>query len=148
MDVSDFSAAGIRAALARKAKAKAAEERAHRERVAAEHQAMRDAFDKQELPPDALERVMSLVMKAVELGEKEALVYHFPSEFMKDSGRCLTSHHGDWRAQMTGAAARAVAAFDAQLAPRGFALRAGILDYRDGMPGDVGFWIGWQEEEG
>ena len=147
MSHSDFSAAGIRAMLQRKRDEKAAEERAFHERTLAERAAMHDAFEKQDVPPDVMERVMRIVTRAIEQGEKEALVLRFPSEFMKDSGRSLTSHVGDWKGQLSGAAARAHAWFETELAPRGFTLRAGILDYRDGMPGDAGFFLGWAEAE-
>jgi len=147
MDTADFSADGIRAMLARKAEAKAAEEREHQAQVAAHHAAMHAAFEQQDLPPDALARVMHLVQKAIDRGEKEALVFRFPSEFMKDSGRSLTSHYGDWHTQLTGAAARAYGFYRRELAPRGFTLRAGILDYPDGIPGDAGFFLGWHQDE-
>jgi hypothetical protein len=147
MPQSEFSAAGIRAMLARKREERLAEERHWRETMAAEHAALHRAFEEREVPPDAMERVSGMVQKAIESGEKEALVFRFPSEFMQDSGRSLTSHLGDWRGQMTGAAAKAIAFFDRELAPRGFHLRAGILDYKDGMPGDVGFWLRWDEDE-
>jgi len=143
MDISDFTAGGIRAALERRYAAKQAAERAALAHQAAEHAALHAAFDAQDLPADTLDRVAAMVGRAIELGEKEALVMRFPSDFMKDSGRSLSSHSGDWAAQLTGVAARAQAFFERELAPRGFTLRAGIVEYKDGMPGDAGFWLRW-----
>jgi hypothetical protein len=62
---------------------------------------------------------------------------------MTDSGRSITSHSADWPSHLTGFAARAYAAFQAQLAPRGFTMGAQIIDYPGGMPGDVGMFLHW-----
>lgn len=147
MDPNDFTADGIRARLQQKRDAQRAEERAQREATAAQHGALREAFEKQELPPDALQRVMLLVDRAIEGGLKEALVYRFPSDFMKDSGRSITSKIGDWTQQLTGAASRAHTFFKSELEPRGFSLRVRIVEYKDGMPGDVGFYLLWDKPE-
>ncbi len=144
MDTAQFTAAGIRAALERKQAEKAAAERVFREQRAAEHEALHKAFDAQALAPDVMERVMTVVHRAIEIGEKEALVLRFPSDFMKDGGRSLTSGIGDWEAQLTGIAARGAAWFHRELEPRGFKVRPAILDYdKDGIPGDVGLFLRW-----
>jgi hypothetical protein len=147
MDPKDFTADGIRARLQRKRDAQRAEERVQREAAASHHAALHEAFEKRELPPDALERVMLLVDRAIENGLKEALVYRFPSDFMNDSGRSITSRIGDWTQHLTGGASRAHAFFKSELEPRGFSLRAGIVEYKDGMPGDVGFYLIWDKPE-
>jgi hypothetical protein len=138
-----FSVAGIRAAVERRQAEKAAAERAARDHHAAEQATLHAAFEKQELPPDTMAKVEAAVRRAIELGDHEALVFRFPSDYMTDSGRSLSSHIGDWRAHLTGLAARAVDFYDRELAPLGFELRAGIVDYQDGIPGDAGFWLRW-----
>jgi hypothetical protein len=144
MDVAQFTAAGIRAAIERKHAEKAEAERRHREKQAAEHATLHESFEKQEVGPHAMERVMAVVQRAIELGEKEALVLRFPSDFMKDQGRSVTSHSDDWASQLTGFAARGAAWFRQELEPRGFRIRAAILDYdKDGIPGDVGLFLRW-----
>jgi hypothetical protein len=143
MDLNNFTADSIRARLQHKRDARRAEERAHRDSAAAQQAALHDAFEKRELPPDALQRVMVLVDRASEADLTEVLVYRFPSEFMNDSGRSITSHVGDWAEQLTGAARVAYAFFKSDLEPRGFSLRAGIVDYKNDMPGDVGFYLHW-----
>ena len=145
MDPKDFTADGIRARLQRKRDAERAKERSQHAAAAAQQAALREAFESQELPPDALQRVMLMVDRAIESGLKEVLVYRFPSDFMNDSGRSITSHIGDWRQHLTGGARRAHAFFKSELEPRGFLLHAGIVEYKDGMPGDVGFYLVWEK---
>jgi hypothetical protein len=147
MELKEFTADGIRARLEKKREARRAEEQAMRDAAAAHRKALHEAFEKQQLPPDALERVMRLVNHAIDDGQKEALAYRFPSDFMKDSGRSITSQIGDWTQQLTGAARIAYDFYTRELEPRGFTLRACILDYKDDMPGDVGFYLGWGKDE-
>jgi hypothetical protein len=147
MDPKDFTAEGIRARLQRQRDALRAEERAQHEGAAVQHAALREAFDKQEVPPDALQRVMLMVDRAINNGHKEALVFRFPSDYMDDSGRSITSGYGDWTQRLTGAARRAHAFFKSELEPRGFQLRPGIVEYKEGMPGDVGFYLRWEKLE-
>lgn len=145
MDPNDFSVKSIRARLQRVRQAKLAEEEAHRAAHAAEQASLREAFDAQQVPANALSRVIATVERAIRNGEKEALVFRFPSDFMNDSGRSITSHYGDWTTQLTGAASRAYAFFKAELAPRGFQLKARIVSYTEGIPGDVGLFLSWEE---
>ena len=147
MDSKDFTADGIRVRLQRKRDAERAKEQSQHNAAAVQQAALREAFENQELPPDALQRVMLVVDHAIENGLKEALVYRFPSDFMNDSGRSITSHIGDWRQHLTGAAHRAHTFFESELKPRGFLLHAGIVEYKDGMPGDVGFYLVWDKPE-
>jgi hypothetical protein len=147
MDPKEFTADGIRARLQRTREAQRAQERAQHEGAAAHHAALREAFDKREVPPDALQRVMLMVERAMANGDKAALVFRFPSDYMDDSGRSITSGYGDWTQRLTGAARLAHAFFKSELEPRGFHLRAGIVEYKDGMPGDVGFYLSWEKSE-
>jgi hypothetical protein len=145
LSLDDFTADGVHAFLAQQAEAKRAEAAAHVAHARLEREKLRAAFEEQELPPDALQRVLALVQKALEADPraKEAMMLHFPSEFMADSGRSITSHNPDWAVQLTGFAARAHAAFIKELAPRGFDMAAQIIDYPGGMPGDVGLFLRW-----
>lgn len=106
---------------------------------------MRLEFEKQEIPPDALGHVLGLVQKAIEADPRatEVMVVHFPSDFMSDSGRSVTSHSLDWPQHLTGVAARAYSFFQKELAPRGFRLGAQVIDYPNGMRGDVGLFLRW-----
>jgi hypothetical protein len=88
-----------------------------------------------------------VVRRAVEAGEKEALVLRFPSEWLPDQGRSITSHDPEWRAKLTGFPKRAHDFYMRELAPRGFQLKAQILDWPGGIPGDVGWFLAWKHPE-
>lgn len=145
LTLDDFTAEGVHAFLARQAEARRAQDAAQAAHARTERETLRAAFEAQELPADGLDRVLALVRRALEADPhaKEVMVLHFPSEFMADSGRSITSHDPDWARHLTGFAARAYAAFVKDLAPRGFQLGAQVIDYPGGMPGDVGLFLRW-----
>jgi hypothetical protein len=142
-----FSADSIRAHIARTKEAAAAEKRAHEAAAKAERETLHAAFLEREVPPDALDRLAVLVRKAVEAGEKQALVFRFPSEWLPDQGRAITNHEKNWHEKLDGAAKRAYEYYERELAPRGFQLRAEIVDWPGGMPGDVGLFLQWKRPE-
>ena len=113
----------------------------------AEQAKLREAFEAREIAPDALDRVASLVRRAVNAGEKEALVMRFPSEWLPDQGRSITSHDPAWRERLSGFPKRAYEFFERELAPRGFQVKTQILDWPGGIPGDVGWFLTWKRPE-
>ena len=116
------------------------------EAARAEQEKLHKHFLADEIPADAMDRVASMVRKAVEAGEGEALLFQFPSTWLPDEGRSITSHAADWHEHLAGLAQRAYVYFERNLKPKGFGLAAKILDWPNGMPGDVGLFLQWKKE--
>lgn len=95
---------------------------------------------------DELEMIRRLVMNAVKNGEFEALVYTFPSDLCTDSGRAINSSAAHWPETLQGKARELYDRFQANAKPRGFKLKAMIVNFPGGMPGDVGFFLNWAPE--
>jgi hypothetical protein len=114
-------------------KRKADEERDH----------LRDAFITRDLHPDVFERVSRAVKSAAERGERELLALRFSSEFCTDGGRAINSFEPDWPKTLTGFAKRAHEFWQKELEPHGYKLRAQIMDFPGGMPGDIGIFLRW-----
>ena len=114
-------------------KRKADEERHH----------LHDAFMAREIHPDVLKRVSALVRDAAERGEREVLALRFPSEYCTDGGRAINSFEPDWPESLTGFGKRAYEFWQKELEPQGYKLRAQIMDFPGGMPGDVGMFLKW-----
>ena len=123
--------AQLREALEKKRKAD--EERHH----------LRDAFMAEEFPPDVFERASRMVKGAAERGEREVLALRFPSEYCTDGGRAINNFEPDWPETLTGFANRAYEFWQKELEPQGYKLRAQIMDFPGGMPGDVGMFLRW-----
>lgn len=104
---------------------------------------MHDAFMSREVHPEALARVMAVVRRAAEQGKSEIMLIQFPSQYCSDRGRAINNAEPDWPKSLDGFARRAYEAYERSLKPHGYKLRARILDYPGGKPGDVGLFLGW-----
>jgi len=122
---------------------KAAEATARLRKTDEEQKQLHDAFMAQEIRPDAKERINTAVRRAVEGGLSEVQVMTFPSSWTTDHGRRINNNESDWPDSLDGFAKRAYAYFDKELQPLGYKLRAQILSYPGGMPGDVGLFLSW-----
>ena len=87
--------------------------------------------------------IRRVVMQAVTAGKLEALVYTFPSELCTDSGRAINSADPDWPATLQGKAKELFDVYKAVAQPQGYKLKASIINFPGGMPGDVGFFLSW-----
>jgi CBS domain-containing protein len=83
--------------------------------------------------------------QAAEHGQKEFLLLRFPAALCSDDGRAVNAPEPDWPATLRGEAAEAYLRWERDLKPRGFPLLARVLDFPDGMPGDIGLFITWAE---
>lgn len=93
------------------------------------------------------EMIGRLVMNAVKDGKFEALVYSFPSELCTDGGRAINSSRSDWPSTLQGKALELYDRFQTVAKPQGYKLKAMIINFPGGVPGDVGFFLNWAPEE-
>ncbi len=147
LTASSLSADSVRTYVAERKRKEAAERRAHEAAMKSEREKLHQMFLERDVRPEAIERVTALVRKAVEAGERQALLFQFPSDWLPDQGRAITNHDRNWPEALVGFARRAYDAYEEHLAPRGFQLDAEILDWPGGMPGDVGFILRWRRPE-
>ncbi|HEX7792668.1 MAG TPA: hypothetical protein VF467_19335 [Afipia sp.] len=90
-------------------------------------------------------RVLSQLRAAAAKGAKEALVMRFPNALCSDKGRALNNMEADWPATLLGRPLQAFEFWRDHLRPQGYGLRAIILDWPEGFPGDVGLFLTWGE---
>jgi hypothetical protein len=143
----NLSANAIWDHIAKKKQADADARQAQEAAAKQEREMLRDSFAAREVQPEALERIATVVRRAVENGDKRALLLQFPSEWLPDSGRGITSHDPNWHERLEGFPRRAYDFYLKELAPRGFQLQVEILDWPGGMPGDVGWFVTWKHPE-
>lgn len=143
----NLSASAIWDHIAKKKQADLDALRAKEAAAKADRDALRDSFVAREVQPEAMERIALLVRRAIENGDKRALLLQFPSEWLPDSGRGITSHDPNWHERLEGFPRRAYDFYARELAPRGFQLQVEILDWPGGMPGDVGWFLAWKHPD-
>lgn len=76
-------------------------------------------------------------------GEQEVLVMRFPSALCTDKGRAINNSEPDWPTTLTGRPRQAYEFWKEHLQPAKYKLRAMIIDWPGGLPGDVAFFLSW-----
>ena len=105
-----------------------------------------DSFLKDQVNEDEIAMVRRLVMNAVKNGKYEAMVYSFPSDLCTDSGRAINSGDPQWTESLQGKAKQFYERYQKFGKPAGYKLKAMIINFPGGMPGDVGFFVNWAPE--
>ena len=141
-----FSAADLKRRMAERESAKAAEELRRMREQEEKQKAVMEEFHK---PPDrtpeqVLELVMTLVSRAADSGQTEVQVYRFPNALCSDRGRAINNFEAGWDKTLEGRPKLAFEFWHEHLRPLGFGLKAEVLEYPGGMPGDIGFFLTWK----
>jgi hypothetical protein len=141
-----FSAADLKRRMAEREAAKAAEEMRRLKEQEEKQKAVYEEFYKApDRTADQLtQMVMQLVSQAAERGQSEVQVYRFPSDLCSDRGRRINNSEPGWEETLQGRPKLGYQYWHDHLRPLGYGLRAEILDYPGGMPGDVGFFLTWK----
>lgn len=88
--------------------------------------------------------IRNVVARAVKEGKMEALVYTFPSDFCTDSGRAINNADPDWPSTLQGKAKELFDRFKEVAQPQGYKLKAMVINFPGGVPGDIGFYLNWE----
>lgn len=105
-----------------------------------------EGFLKDHVTDDEIAMVRRLVMNAVKDGKFEALVYSFPSDLCTDSGRAINSGDPQWTETLRGKAKEFYERYVKFARPQGYKLKAMIINFPGGIPGDVGIFLNWAPE--
>jgi hypothetical protein len=140
-----FSAADIKHRMAEREATKAAEELRHSKEQEEKQKALMEEFHKpfDRSGEQLMQLVMQLVSHAAESGHTEVQVYRFPNAMCSDRGRRINNSEPDWETTLEGRPKFAYEFWRDHLRPLGFHLKAEVLEYPGGMPGDIGFILTW-----
>jgi hypothetical protein len=141
-----FSAADMKRRMAEREAAKAAEELRHMKEQEEKQKAVMEELHKplERTAEQLMQVVMPLVSHAAERGQSEVQVYRFPNAMCSDRGRRINNSEPDWETTLEGRPKFAYEFWRDQLRPLGFHLKAEVLEYPGGMPGDIGFILSWK----
>jgi hypothetical protein len=90
-------------------------------------------------------RVFGQLRTAAKKGDKEALVMRFPNALCTDKGRALNNLEKGWQSTLIGRPLQAFEFWRDHLQPEGYGLKAMIVDWPQGLPGDIGFFVTWDD---
>jgi uncharacterized membrane protein len=120
---------------------------ARRKRAAAE-QRRRDEIERlrhEGLGPDDIRAVIQRCADAARAGQASVLAYRFPSEVCLDGGRAINNGDPGWPASLTGQPRAFYDYYQKELRPAGYHIRASILSFPGGIPGDAGLFLSWAQ---
>ena len=140
-----FTAADIKRRMAEIEAAKAAEEM---RRLQAQEEQQKAVMAEFQRPPartaeQLLPLIMQLVSGAAERGQTEVQVYRFPNAMCTDRGRRINNSEPGWEQTLEGRPKALYEFWRDHLRPLDFGLKAEVVEYPGGMPGDIGFFITW-----
>ncbi len=115
-------------------------------RKAEEARRFAEAFNAYRLTDADRDAIMRRIARAFEAGEKELMLFAFPSELCPDGGRHINNALPGWEATLPGAAQEVFVFWRDDLQRRGFRFGARIISYPGGMPGEVGVFFSWPKE--
>ena len=127
-----------------------AEEAEKQARMRAEAQAEKnDLIDQLSKPSgisdeEAIGRGIKIIERAVHNRMTEVEVFRFPNQLCTDKGRAIIQQEPGWEKTLTGAPREIYQLWEKYFRPRGYKLRVQIVDYPDGLPGDIGMTLSWE----
>ena len=124
---------------------KAAEAERRRAAAEAEKKALIDKLSK---PPDITEeerikRAAAIIERAVANGMTEVQVMRFPNSLCTDHGRAINQGEPGWESTLTDLPKEMYEFWYRQLRPLGYKVHFQIVEFPDGLPGDIGITLKW-----
>ena len=92
---------------------------------------------------EGIRRALKLIERAVSNGKSEVQVYRFSNKLCTDSGRAINQQESGWEQTLTGVPKEIYQLWDRHFRARGYKLKAEIVSFPNGMPGDVGMTLKW-----
>ena len=92
---------------------------------------------------EVIGRALKMIEGAVQNGRTEVLVYRFPNQLCTDRGRAINQQEPGWEGTLTGVPKEVYEFWQRHFRDKGYRLRVEIVDFPNGMPGDVGMTLVW-----
>ena len=99
------------------------------------------------LTPEIGQRLRGRLKNAAASGKSELEVMRFPVDLCTDRGRAINNSEAGWPDTLTGVPRQAYEVWQQYLQPAGYRLKAMIVEWPHGLPGDVGLILSWGDEK-
>ncbi len=92
---------------------------------------------------ERMKRAAAIINRAASNGLTEVLVGTFPNQVCTDRGRAINQQENGWEMTLTGLPKELFEFWQKYLQPRGYKLKYQIVNFPNGMPGDIGITLSW-----
>lgn len=92
---------------------------------------------------EGINRAVRIIERAVHNGLTEVQVYRFPNGLCTDRGRAINQGEAGWETTLTGVPKEIYQLWSKYFRDKGYKLRVEIVDFPDGVPGDVAMTLKW-----
>jgi hypothetical protein len=92
---------------------------------------------------EAIRRGLEIIHRAIKNRLTEVEIIRFPNELCTDKGRAINQQEPGWENTLTGAPKEIYQFWHKYFRPRGYKLRAQVVDFPGGLPGDIGLTVSW-----
>jgi hypothetical protein len=92
---------------------------------------------------EAIRRGIAIIESATKNRMTEVEVIRFPNQMCTDKGRAINQQEPGWQETLTGAPKEIYQLWEKYFRPRGYKLKVQIVDFPDGLPGDIGMTLSW-----
>jgi len=92
---------------------------------------------------EVMKKAAGIIERAANNGLTEVQVYRFPNVLCTDRGRAINQQEPGWETTLTGIPKEIYAFWERRLRPLGYKLRVQIVDFKGGVPGDIGMTLRW-----
>ena len=92
---------------------------------------------------ERMKRAANIINRAVNNGLTEVLVGTFPNQVTTDRGRAINQQEPGWENTLTGLPLELFEFWKKHLQARGYKIKYQIVNFPNGMPGDIGITLNW-----
>lgn len=92
---------------------------------------------------EAIRRAVRIIDGAVKNGLSEVRVHRFPNTMCTDKGRAINQQEKGWEQTLTGVPKEIYELWARHFRSKGYKLRAEIVDFPNGVPGDCALTLSW-----
>jgi CBS domain-containing protein len=143
LDDTRLTAADFRMLVADRERQEVAHKGADQDALAAQRRHRVAELIDQHISDGTWRQLVHQARHAAECGDQEFLLLRFPSAVCCDGGRAINAAQSGWPQTLRGEAAELYLRWERDLKPQGFPITARVLDFPDGMPGDIGLFLNW-----
>jgi hypothetical protein len=92
---------------------------------------------------ERMQRASIIIKRAIGNGLTEVEVGRFPNTLCTDRGRALNQQEAGWQTTLKGLPKELFEFWKRHLQPRGYRLKFQIVEWPNGMPGDISVTLSW-----